>query len=206
VVAAPTPPVSALALVLQPNKERPVAVSVEGLRHPHQQLQVNHHQQQHQRPPLKVALLSIPPVLRMSATGRENSSSVANVSALLTARADAALVPPAFALALVLQPRLERPVAVSVVGLRHPHQQLQVDHHRRQHQQLPLKVALLSILPAPRTSATGRENNSSVVNAPALLTARADVALVPPAFALALVLQPRLERLVVDSKPSVSLV
>jgi hypothetical protein len=46
----------------------------------------------------------------------EHNSSVANASTMPTARANAALFLPAFALVLVLQPRMERKVAVSVEG------------------------------------------------------------------------------------------
>src|SRR5882762_10645971 len=97
------------------------------------------------------------------------NSSQGNAFQMPTALVDAAPSPPVSALALVLQPNKERLVVGSVKGLPHPHQQLQRHHHwQDKHQQPALKVVLLSILPAPRTSGTIRWHNSLVVNASAL--------------------------------------
>src|ERR1700684_3450086 len=104
---------------------------------------------------------------------------------MLTARANAALVLLAFALVLALPPKTGRPVAISVEGLRYLRQHHLHPHH---HHQPPLMEALLSIPPARRMSATRNLCNSLVVNASMMLTARANAALVLPAFALALVL------------------
>ena len=148
-----------------------------------------------------VALLSTPLARRMLATSMESNSSAGNVSVMLTAGADVALVLLAFALALVLPPKAGRPVAISVEGLHRHH--LHPHHH---HHQPPLMVALLSIPPERRMLATRMESSSSVVNASVMLTAGVDVALVLLAFALGPVRPPKTERLVAISYPSVPLV
>jgi hypothetical protein len=78
-----------------------------------------------------------------------------------------------------------------VEGLLHPHhrrqtmgQRLLQHQHQHQHQKQPPLVPLFPIPPASRTSATASETNSSAVDASALMTARADAALNPPALAL----------------------
>jgi len=215
VAAALCPLESAQGLVPPSRTASKVVASVEERHHQlkHQQQKHHHHRHklpqpryhQHRHPQLTAAHLSIPQVPRTSVTAKEDNSSPANVSPMLTAAADAVPCPPASAQDLVLPSKTASRDAVSVEEQLPQLKLPQLKHHRQklpQPRHLPQqhpRVAPLSMPPVSRTLVTAKVHSSSVVSASVLLIAGVDAVLDLLEFALALVRRRKLARLDVDS-------